>query len=89
MTIDQSGNIVPKIRITNDQTHSVSGIPSVNDRTLEAELTPYRFGHTLLRLIHYIVALRSRHPTTQIVLSKTDWKSAYRRLHLASATAMQ
>jgi hypothetical protein len=89
MTIDQSGNIVPKIRITNDQTHSVSGIPSVNDRTLEAARTPYRFGHALLRLIHYIVALRSRHPTTAIVLSKTDWKSAYRRLHLASATAVQ
>jgi hypothetical protein len=35
------------------------------------------------------VALRSRHPTTAIVLSKTDWKSAYRRLHLASATAVQ
>ena len=36
----------------------------------------------LLRLIHYILLLRLHHPTTRILLSKTDLDSTYRRAHV-------
>jgi hypothetical protein len=76
MTIDQSDNIVPKIHINNDQTHSVSGIPSVNDRTLEAELTPDRFGRALLGLIHYtrLHRLSSAKPIGSQHIADSIWR---------------
>jgi hypothetical protein len=89
-TINKRGEIVDKLRVTHDQSFNpVKGTRrSVNDRVHRDLLTPCMFGRALLRHIHQIVALRRRHPTTVILQSKVDWKSAYRRLHNAPATAV-
>ena len=47
------------------------------------------FGYCLLRIIHFIVALRLKYPNTPIVIQKVDWKSAYRRAHLNWETSLQ
>jgi hypothetical protein len=41
-------------------------------------LTPCRYGKALNWHIHFIIGLRSRHPTARILQVKVDWKSAYR-----------
>jgi hypothetical protein len=89
-TINERGEIVDKLRVTHDQSFNpVKGTRrSVNDRVQRDLLTPCMFGRALLRHIHQIVALRNRHPTEIILQSKVDWKSAYRRLHNAPATAV-
>jgi hypothetical protein len=40
-----------------------------------------------MRYIHIIVAFRERHPSECILQTKVDWKSAYRRMHYAPASA--
>ena len=39
--------------------------------------------------IHYIVECCMRHPRRRIWISKIDWKSAYRRQHLNTKTAVK
>jgi hypothetical protein len=89
--INERGEIVPKARLTHDQSFNV--IPgtrrSVNHRTLLHLLTPCRYGHALLRFIHVVLSLRARHPSTPILMTKIDLKAAYRRVHLAAQMALQ
>jgi hypothetical protein len=89
-TINEFGEIIPSNRVTHDLSFpgKASG-QSVNSRTKLDELEPCRYGHMLLRTIHYIVALRLKNPYLPIVLQKTDFKSAYRRQHLSAETAAQ
>ena len=47
------------------------------------------FGHCLIRIVHYILALRREHPHKRIFMSKVDYKSAYRKSHLNWETAIQ
>jgi hypothetical protein len=57
-SINERGEIVPKWRLTHDQSFNV--IPgtrrSVNNRTDFSSLTPCRYGHALLRFIHVILS---------------------------------
>jgi hypothetical protein len=91
LTINEHGEIVPKQRLTHDQSYNV--VPgtkrSVNDRIDFESLTPCRYGHALLRFIHVIISLRLLHPCHPILLTKVDLKSAYRRLHYTAAMAVQ
>jgi hypothetical protein len=91
-TINDRGEVTPANQIT---THDlsfpgkVSG-ESINSRTKIDELEPCRYGHMLLRCIHYIIKLRLIHMDLPIVLQKADFKSAsYRRVHLNAKTATQ
>jgi hypothetical protein len=90
-SINERGELIPKQRLTHDQSFNV--VPgtcrSVNDRICFDALTPCRYGHALLRFIHVIIALRSRHPHEHILLTKVDLKAAYRRLHYSAAMAVQ
>ena len=88
-TINARGEIVPKHRLTHDQSFEFQAGASVNSRVQFDQLTPCRYGTALRRFIHYIVDLQRRYPTTKILLTKLDFKAAYRRLHLAPATAIQ
>lgn len=56
---------------------------------LEDELTPCRYGRAFTRYIHWIAHLRSNFLDEKIFQTKTDYKSAYRRMHNAAATAVQ
>ena len=79
-TINERGEIIPKNRLTNNQSMvwTASGT-STNSRVIDERLPPCLFGHSLSRVIHSIVALRLRFPDKRILLAKADWKSAYRR----------
>ena len=89
-TISKSGEIVDKQRACHDLSFLMSpSNTSVNSRVLEDKLAPCMFGHCLTRIIHYIVALRLKFPSTPILMQKTDFKSAYRRAHMHWKTSIQ
>ena len=88
--VTQDGTFETKDRVTHDLSFpgEVSR-ESVNSRVLESALEPCMFSYVLSRLVHYIVSLRSKYPTSRIWLRKEDYKSAFRRLHLDARTAME
>jgi len=80
---------VPKYRMIHDQTYmALSGL-SVNIRTIKERLPPCVYGRVLLRLTHYIVDLRAKHPNRKILVGKYDLKSAYRWAHLSGPSAAE
>ena len=86
--INDEGNYVPKKRITHDLSwEGISSKKSLNSRIDKEKLEPIMFGHCLLRVIHYIVALRKKYPNKVILIRKEDLKSAYRRMHLSADSA--
>ena len=89
-TINEKGEIAMKDRVIHNQSMkgAISG-KSINDRIIEDELAPLRYGHMLSRLIHQIVAMRTLYPNKRILLRKDDFKSAYRRQHLNGWSALK
>ena len=79
--IDAHGDLIPKDRLTHDQSFSLGFCPSTNDLIDQEQLIDLVMGHCIDRIIHQIVVLRWHHPTEKILLSKFDWASAYRRIH--------
>jgi len=69
-----------KFRLTHDQSFEASRGVSVNGRVRQDKLPPLVYGGCLLRILHYIVDLRLRHPHTPILGAKSDFKAAYRRV---------
>jgi hypothetical protein len=85
----EDGSRVPKRRLTQDSTFALT-FPdaSVNERIDMAAYPEMIYGWCLSRIVHFIVALRLRHPTTKIFIAKYDYSDAYRRIaHSASAAA--
>lgn len=82
-TIDENGNSIPKDRLTHDcsRAQEISGL-SVNITTDDDKLEVCRFGMALFRLIYQIHQLRLEYPQIPIVISKLDFDSAYRRIHV-------
>ena len=86
--INASGQFVPKLRITHDL--SFSGKESgelINSKVNQEKLEPCMFGYTFLRIIHRIVHLRRRNPSSIIWIRKEDAKSTYRRVHINARIA--
>ena len=88
-TIDEHGRIIEKDRSTHDQSFKWGPGTSVNSRVDKEELLPCRFGACLRRLMNWAVAARRMFPGRRILSSKIDYRSAYRRCHLNSRTAIQ
>ncbi|MGH7955272.1 MAG: hypothetical protein ACREOZ_04855 [Gloeomargaritales cyanobacterium] len=88
-TINESGVIVPKHRMTHDQSLAGPSDLSVNSRTIVEELQPCMFGHAIRRILHYIADCRRRHPTARILMGKFDIKAAYRRAHFQGVSATE
>ena len=89
--ITEHGKIVPKKRLIHNQSKVFDklGTYSVNSRVDKVSLQDCMYGHTIIRMVHFILALRQKYPTKRILQSKIDYKSAYRRAHLNWATAIQ
>ena len=86
-TINKYGEMTPKDRLTHYQSFQFSKGTSVNARMIFENLTPpWRYGTALWRFIHYIVDLRKIDPDTRILITKLDFKAAYRRLHTSGHT---
>ncbi len=88
--INEEGKFLPKNRVTHDLSFlGEISRTSVNSRVKTKNLEPCMFSFVLLRVIHYIVALRRKYPNRKIWLRKEDFKSAFRRLHLNAKTALR
>lgn len=89
-TISEFGEVIPSKRLTHNQskTYKASGT-SVNSRVKKDKLQDCMYGHMIIRIIHYVIALREKYPKIVIFLGKMDYKSAYRRAHLNWKTAIQ
>ena len=88
-TIDEFGAVKEKPRATHDQSFAFSSGLSVNDRVIQDQLIPCQYGHCLLRMLHYIAAARRQFPNIRILIGKFDWRTAYRRAHLAGSSAAE
>ena len=90
-TIDEQGNTVPKHRLTHDQSfnYDLDNIKSVNERVNKELLSQCVYGFALKRFIHSIVALRTMYGDTPLLMTKFDFKSAYRRVHFRASSALQ
>ena len=80
-----------KHRLTHDQSFVYKGGSgtSVNSRIRKEELVPCMFGSALRRLFNWIVTARMLYPACKIVMTKIDFKSAYRREHLNADMAVK
>ena len=88
-TINEFGEIVPKKRLTHNQSMEFQSGTSVNSRAQKDLLQDVMYGSCLIRVIHQIVTYRFRYPNHRILMQKVDFKSAYRRSHLNAKTALQ
>ena len=88
-TIDKHGNIISKDRLTHDQSFKFSFKTSINSQTKPESLLPCVFGQAFRRHILQVVATRRKYPSARIYGVKVDFKSAYRRMHLSSKTALR
>ena len=88
-TIDEFGRIVPKDRLTHDQSWKWSSGTSVNSRVQKELLQATRYGFCIRRIINWAVATRQKYPGQKILVTKIDYKSAYRRGTLHFSTALQ
>jgi hypothetical protein len=88
-TINETGKIVPKDRLTHDQSWKWSSGTSVNSRVKKDLLQACRFGFCIRQIINWAVAARCEYPNYHIFAAKIDYKSAYRQGHLNAETALQ
>jgi hypothetical protein len=88
-TLNEKGDRIPKYRLTQDISFSVSkDACSVNDRIDMTRYAKMIYGWCLGRIIHFIVALRLKHPQHRIFIAKYNYSDAYQRIaHAATAAA--
>jgi hypothetical protein len=73
------------------QTRHSSSSKAFSPTTSESgyALVPCRLGSALLRIMHLVVSIRQRNPTTPIYTQKVDWSKAYRRKHYSASAALE
>ena len=89
MTINASGDRVPKFRLTHDQSFPGPSGNSTNLQVQQDKLPHCKYGHCLCHIINYIASIRISHPTTPIFLSKYDFDAAFCRCHMSPETALE
>jgi hypothetical protein len=83
----EDGSRSAKYRMIHDQSFEASFGESVNRRVNIEALESLFYGHCLTRMLHQIVALRIKFPSTRLLAAKTDFKAAYRRITMHGKTA--
>lgn len=81
ITIDERGAKIPKKRVTHDLSNRKRHGLSINQRVNEDDLPPTMYGFALQRFLTLIHHIRRNHPNKRILLCKSDFDKAYRRLH--------
>lgn len=88
-SITETGDRIEKVRVTHDSSFNFSDAKrSINDRVDLQAYPELIYGYCLIRLFHFIVALRLAHPDKSILLAKFDYSDAYRRLHHHGTAAL-
>jgi hypothetical protein len=88
-TINELGEKIPRFRMTHDQLFPGPSSISVNLRVIEDDLPHCMYSFILCRSINYIISIRSKHPSTKILISKYNLDVAYHRRHLSGQTAQE
>jgi hypothetical protein len=88
-TISETGDKYEKVRVTHGSSFNFSDDKrSLNDRVDMKAYAELIYGYCILRLFHFIVALRLAYPDKSILLAKFDFSDAYRRLHHHGPSAL-
>ena len=88
-TLSESGQRKEKSRLTHNLLFSITSPYALVNRRLDRDEYPELiYGFCLLRIIHYIVALRLRIPDTPILISKYNFWDAYRRISHRATSAV-
>ncbi len=77
ITLDASGNIIDKERLTHDQSFCWTLGSSVNQQVIKESLQQCMYGRCLIRLLCWIVETRRQFPCKHILLQKINVNSAY------------
>ena len=88
-TINERGERTSKFRMTHDQSFLGPSGHLVNERVIKEALPNCMYSFAMSRILHYIISIRSRHPSVKFFTSKFDLDSAYRRAHLSGSTALE
>jgi hypothetical protein len=88
-SINAFGELVPKYRLTHDQSFPGPSGLSVNIHIRKEFLPLIMYSFVLSRLIHYIVNVRRILPSTKIYICKVDMDAAYRRCSLSCETSWE
>jgi hypothetical protein len=88
-TLDEAGKRVLKYRLTQDLSFSITSDTAAINQRIDMDAYPEMiYGWCLLRILHFIAALRFAFPNKRILIGKYDYSDAYRRMcHSASAAA--
>lgn len=88
-TLDDGGNLTAKQRLTHDQSWSFKPGTAFNERIGDNNIGSCVYGHAIRRILHQIIGLREKFPGIPVLITKADFKAAYRRLHQSGHTALQ
>ena len=81
LSLKADGTRQPKSRFTHDLSFAITAADaSINARVDMSKHPEMVYGWCLLRVIHYLAALRARHPRVRIFISKFDYSDAYKRI---------
>ena len=88
--LSKTGEKRLKSRLTHDLSFCITDpYASVNKRCNMDAYPAMVYGWCLMRIIHFIVALRIRFPKESILISKYDFSDAYRRVAHKATSAVQ
>jgi hypothetical protein len=88
-TINELGRIVPKDRLTHDQSRKWSSGTSINSRMNKVLHHSCKYNFCIRCLINWVIAARQKYPGQHILATKIDYKSAYHFWILHFLTALQ
>jgi hypothetical protein len=76
-TIDKLGRVIPKNRLTHDQSWKWSSRTSVNSRVQKELFQACGYSFCIRRLINWAVAVRQKYPGKKHLASKIHYKLAH------------
>jgi hypothetical protein len=78
-TINQLGRMMPKDRLTYNQSWRWSSGNSVNSRVKKEQLQECCYGFCIQRLVNWAVVGQKKYPNKRILVTKIDYKSDYQQ----------
>jgi hypothetical protein len=91
-TVQPDGSRVTKFRLTQDLSFTSNKVGLSRAINARVDMNAYgemTYGWCLPRILHYVVSMRTHHPTTRILISKYDYSDAYRRIAHSAEAATQ
>lgn len=87
LTIDDDGNQIPKKRVTHDLSNKKKDGTSINQRVDDTKVPETMYGFALQRFLILVHHIRYHNPNKRILMCKSDFDKAYRRIHTTARIA--